>query len=249
MDSLPASIVHHIISRLSNARDVAACACVSHCWTEAVLYIPSLYFPRNSLEGAAAADATIGRMVAASVRLEELIVYCPFSSAGLASWVDLRRGSLRSLELRMDSIAYKSSAGGDGEPSNELECIGVAKGLESLKLWGVSLTRSPNWNCFDKLRLLEIIGATLRDGPLRDTLHACPNLTDLALLSCNGVAALSIQLERLERCRLDFLGPGNCSLLFSSPRLEVLEIQGFSWIRVKQDHRLRRLCIAKSSGD
>ncbi|KAG6474253.1 F-box protein At1g10780-like [Zingiber officinale] len=249
MDSLPDAIVHHILCSLSNARDVAACSCVSRYWNEAVPYIPSLYFPRNSLDGAAAADATIGRMVASAVCLQDLIVYCPFSSASLASWLDLRCGTLRSLELRMDGIASKPASGGDDEaPANELECIGVARGLESLKLWGVSLTTSPNWNCFDKLRFLEIIGATLRDGALSDALHACPNLTDLALLSCNGVATLSIELERLENCRLDFLGPGNCSLHLSSPKLQILEIQGFSWIRVNQDHHIRRLCIAKSSG-
>ncbi|RRT48717.1 hypothetical protein BHE74_00005015, partial [Ensete ventricosum] len=251
MNSVPDEIVEHILSLLSSARDIAACTCVSKCWKEAVPYIPSLYFPRNSFDAVprrADADATIGRMIAAAACLEELVIYCPFSVTALASWLALSCRSLRVLELRMDGVADKAAASDGEDPANELDCIGVVQGLETLKLWGVSLTRPPNWRSFERLRTLEIIGATLRDAALRDTVHACPNLTDLALLGCDGVGAVSIDLQRLERCRLDFLGPGNSSLHISSPRLEVLEIQGFSWIRVEQNHRIRRLCIAKNAG-
>nr|CAD1827111.1 unnamed protein product [Ananas comosus var. bracteatus] len=251
MNSVPDGVIQHILSLLSNARDIGSCACVSKRWRDSVPFIPSLYFPRNAFDSAAAAaavsvaaaaDAAIGRMVAAAVRLEELVVYCPFSAPALASWISLRRGSLRSLELRMDSAAPAKSPA----PAT-LDCIGAAEGLEELKLWGVSLTSSPRWGCFRKLRTLEIVGATMRDAALKDAVAACPNLTDLALLGCDGVGSVSIELERLERCRLDFLGPGNCSLSLGSPRLEVLEIQGFSWIRVDGNHKLRSLCIAKNT--
>ena len=114
---------------------------------------------------------------------------------------------------------------------------------------GCFLDQVPNWGSFQRLHTLEIIGATLRDSALKDAVHACPNLTHLALLGCDGIGSVSIELERLEKCRLDFLGPGNCSLLLSSPSLQVLEIQGFSWVRVSQNHRLRTLCIAKNTGD
>lgn len=147
----------------------------------------------------------------------------------------------------MDAAAEKAGRGAEG--SNRLDCIDVAKGLEALKLWGVSMTRSPNWSTFQRLRTLEIIGATLRDSVLKDAVHACPNLTDLALLGCDGAGSVSIELEWLEKCRLDFLGPGNCSLLLSSPSLLVLEVQGFSWVRVSPNHCLRSLCIAKNTGD
>ncbi|XP_010943115.1 F-box protein At1g10780 [Elaeis guineensis] len=248
MNSLPDAIIQHILSLLSNARDIAACTCVSKRWKEATLFIPSLYFPRNSFDAIPRpdADATIGRMISSTFRLEELVLYCPFLASSLASWLSSCSCCLRVLELRMDGAADKVVGGSEGP--HQLDCIDVAKGLEALKLWGVSLTRSPNWGSFQRLHTLEIIGATLRDSALKDAVHACPNLTHLALLGCDGIGSVSIELERLEKCRLDFLGPGNCSLLLSSPSLQVLEIQGFSWVRVSQNHRLRTLCIAKNTG-
>ncbi|XP_073006429.1 F-box protein At1g10780 [Typha latifolia] len=245
MNTVPDGVVQHILSLLSNARDIASCTCVSKRWKDSIPYLPSLYFPRSAFDAipASVADATITRMVISAVRLEELVIYCPFSSSSLASWLSLRSRSLRFLELRMDTAADKSAA-----IPNRLDCIGVANGLETLKLWGVSLVTSPSWGCFQRLRTLEIIGATLRDDALKDAVHACPNLAELALLGCDGVGSVVIELERLEKCRLDFLGPGNCSLSLSSPRLAALEIQGFSWIRVNGNHRLRSLCIAKNTG-
>ncbi|XP_010939368.1 F-box protein At1g10780 [Elaeis guineensis] len=248
MNAVPDAIVQHILSLLINARDIAACICVSKRWKEATRFIPSLYFPRNSFDAVprADADATIGRMISSAFWLEELVIYCPFSPSSLASWLSSCSHSLRVLELRMDGAADKSVRGAEGP--NRLDCIDVAKGLEALKLWGVSMTRSPNWGSFQRLRTLEIIGATLRDSVLKDAVHACPNLTDLALLGCDGAGSVSIELERLEKCRLDFLGPGNCSLLLSSPSLQILEIQGFSWVRVSPNHCLRSLSIAKNTG-
>lgn len=248
MDSLPDAIIQHILSYIANARDVASCCCVSKRWKECIPYTQSLYFPRNAFHSISTADSTIFRMVSCTIRLEELVVYCPFSASSLASWISLRSSSLRVLELRMDTVPDKFS-GNRGEGNvGRVDCIGAAHGLEALKLWGVSLTRSPNWGVLQRLRTLEIIGAALGDDALRDTIKACPNLTDLALLACDGVTTLSIELEWLERCRLDFLGPGNCSLSLSSRSLQVLEIQGFSWVRVNRNHKLRSLCISKNTG-
>jgi len=57
-----------------------------------------------------------------------------------------------------------------------------------------------------------------------------------------------VDLQLLERCRLDILGAGNCSLLLTAPRLESLEVQGFTWITLR-GHSLRRLSIAKGTGE
>ncbi|MQM03032.1 hypothetical protein Taro_035806, partial [Colocasia esculenta] len=249
MNSVPDAIVHYVLSRMSNARDVASCTCVSKRWKDCIPYVPALYFPRNLFDGIpiSNADAIIGRMVAQALRLEELIIYCPFSAASLASWVSLRGRSLRRLELRVDSIVEKRPLEADVS-FGRLDCIGCAERLESLKLWGVCLTTSPRWSSFEKLCTLEIVGAAFRDTALSDTIGACPNLTDLALLGCDGVSSFSIDLMMLEKCRLDFLGPGNRSLCINCPRLEVLEIQGFSWILVKQNHCLRKVSISKTAG-
>lgn len=142
------------------------------------------------------------------------------------------------LELRIDS----------GTDASWLDGIGVVTGLEELRLWGVSMGKSPSWGVFARLRVLEIVGAKFEDDALKGMIQTCPSLTDLALLGCDGVDSVSIELQYLERCRIDFLGPGNAALFLSSPRLEVLEIQGFSWIRVHPNHRLTNLCIAKNSG-
>ncbi|KAG0482643.1 hypothetical protein HPP92_010727 [Vanilla planifolia] len=241
MDVLPDAIIQQILSELNNARDVASSSCVSKRWKNIIPFIPSLFFPRNAFLSASNADAVIGRMVSLAICLEDLVVYCPFSAANLASWLTYRRCSLRFLELRMDSATQEGHC-------SEVDCISVANRLEVLKLWGVSMTRSPNWDSFRRLRTLEIIGAALGDEAIKDTLKACPNLTDLALLACDGVSNFSLDLEWLERCRLDFLGPGNCSLCVDSPRLQVLEVQGFSWVRVDKNSKLRTLSISKNAG-
>ncbi|PKA65647.1 F-box protein [Apostasia shenzhenica] len=241
MDVVPDVIIQQILSHLRNARDIASCSCVSKQWNESIPFIPSLYFPRNSFNSVSEADSTIGRMISLIIHLEELVVYCPFSASSLSSWLSLRSGSLRVLELRMDASSDKFSG-------SRVDCIGAAYGLEDLKLWGVSFTKPPNWGVFQRLKTMEIIGAALGHEALKDAIKACPNLTDLALLGCDGVSSVSIELELLERCRLDFLGPGNSTLSVSSPRLRVLEVQGFSWIHVNKNHKLRSLCIAKNTG-
>lgn len=148
----------------------------------------------------------------------------------------------------MDGAVDKLLGSRAVENGGRVDCIGAAHNLEALKLWGVSLTKSPKWGVFKRLRTLEVIGAALSDDALKDAIKACPNLTDLALLACDGVTAVSIELEWLERCRLDFLGPGNCTLSVSSRRLQELEIQGFSWVCVNKNHNLRSLSISKNTG-
>ncbi|CAD6265213.1 unnamed protein product [Miscanthus lutarioriparius] len=250
MDALPEGVVQHILSQLSNARDVASCAAVARCWRDCMPFLPSLYFPRGAFEAVgggpasasavAAADDAIGRMVDAAARLEELVVYCPFSASLLPRWLAARAATLRVLELRVDSAAT--------DKSGHLDSIGVAAGLEELRLWGLTMTRAPAWDRMERLRVLEVVGAVLDDAAVNGAVAACPNLTDLALLGCECAGEAVVSLALLERCRLDFVGSGNCSLRFAAPRVESLEIQGFSLISLQGGHRLKHLTISKNTG-
>jgi hypothetical protein len=251
MDALPEGVVQHILSQLSNARDVASCAAVARCWRACMPFLPSLYFPRGAFEAGgrggpasasavAAADDAIGRMVDAAARLEELVVYCPFSASLLPRWLAARAATLRVLELRVDSAA--------ADKSGHLDSIGVAAGLEELRLWGLTMTRAPAWGRMERLRVLEVVGAVLEDAAVNGAVAACPNLTDLALLGCECAGEAVVSLALLERCRLDFVGSGNCSLRFAAPRVESLEIQGFSLISLQGGHRLKHLTISKNTG-
>uniref|UniRef100_A0A0E0AWG2 F-box domain-containing protein n=1 Tax=Oryza glumipatula TaxID=40148 RepID=A0A0E0AWG2_9ORYZ len=245
MDALPDGVVQHILSQLSSARDVAACAGVSRGMRGCVPFLPALYFPRGAFDaagGAAAADDAIGRMVEAAARLEELVIYCPFSAARLPRWLAARSASLRVLELRMDS-AVSSGAG-----SGHLDCIGAVANLEELRLWGLTMTRAPAWGQLERLRVLEIVGAAVRDVAVNGAVGACPNLTDLALIGCECSGAVAMTLHLVERCRLDFVGSGNCSLALAAPLVESLEIQGFCWISLQGGIRLKHLTIAKNTG-
>ncbi|KMZ74262.1 F-box protein-like [Zostera marina] len=250
MDSMPEAIVQHILSQISNARDIAVSKCVSMRWKDSVPYIPSLYFPRNVFGRSILeqTDASIGRMILAALRLEELVIYCPFSAASLAMWLSHKSSSLRRLELRMDNLTSDNNQDSVESATTKLDCIELVKGLESLKLWGVCLINSPKWTAFDHLLKLEIVGAGLKDQSLFDALQACPNLTDLALLGCEGVSSVNIKMNKLKNCRLDFLGAGHCLLSIISPKLQVLDIQGFNWIEVNYNHCLRSVSISKVSG-
>ncbi|GJN13206.1 hypothetical protein PR202_ga31551 [Eleusine coracana subsp. coracana] len=247
MDAVPEGVLQHILSMLSNVRDVAACACVCNRWRDCVPYLPALFFPRNAFDAAAAAggaaDDAIGRMVGAVERLTELVIYCPFSMARLPSWLAARSATLRVLELRMDAAADKASPDG-----RHLDCIGLVANLEELRLWGVSLTAAPAWGRLERLRVLEVVGALMQDSAVKDAIAACPNLTNLSLLGCECSGTVAIELARLERCRLDFVCANNCSLLLTAPRMESLEVQGFAWITLRGGHSLRRASIAKSNG-
>ncbi|KAM3328603.1 hypothetical protein ACQJBY_026005 [Aegilops geniculata] len=247
MDALPDGVVQAILSRLSSARDVAACAGVSRGWRDCVPFLPSLYFPRSAFDaaarggGVACADDAIGRMVHAAARLEELVIYCPFSAARLPRWLAARSASLRVLELRVDSA-------GSGSGSGHLDCVAAAPNLEELRLWGLTMTREPAWGRLDRLRVLEIVGASLADLAVSGAVDACPNLTDLALLGCECSGSVFLATPLLQRCRLDFVGSGTCSLALAAPLVESLEVQGFNYITLHGGDRLKRLTISKNTG-
>ncbi|KAG6526003.1 hypothetical protein ZIOFF_015977 [Zingiber officinale] len=176
---------------------------------------------------------------AAASSLEDLVIHCPFFGRSLASCLALCDRSLRSLDLRMNFF--------DGG----LDCVSLAKGLESLKLWHPSLISSPNWGlpAYGRLCKLELVGGIVLSEHLADMMRACPHLTDLILIRCCSEGAISIELERLERCKLDLYFTVHCSLNLNSPRLQDLDIQGFYQIRVGHNHRLKRLSIANSEGN
>ncbi|KAK1308621.1 F-box protein [Acorus calamus] len=239
MDVLPDEVVQYILTYMKDAKDVARCSCVSKRWKEFMPSVKSLYFPRNSIYDSRRTDfdETIGRLIRSSSSLEELTLYCPFSSSNLKPWLTSAGRSLRHLDLRVD-----------GDRRTDLSCIGAAHGLESLKLWGAVIVGSPGWAQSPRLTRLEIVGSTLKDGALVGCLESCPNLTELALLGCDGMQSISIELQCLERCRLDVLGPGECSLHLSSPKIEFLDVVGFGWVCVNATPCLKNLSIAKNSG-
>lgn len=249
MEMLPDAIVQYILSYMNNARDVAICNCVSKRWKDSTSYTRSLYFPRNSfdkLAGSDNPDNIVQKMISSLAHLEELVVYSPFSSSGLASWLSVTALSLRHLELRMDNLLEHNPS---FEGPTKMDIVGVAKNLESMKLWGVLMIQPPKWDMFPQLKTLEIVGARLEEQALSSALQACPNLVKLLLLGCEGVRSLSIELPYLEECKIDFYGLGNCSLLLSSPRIRLLEVQGCSWIRVQGTCYLHSLSISNNSGE
>ncbi|KAF9599793.1 hypothetical protein IFM89_001739 [Coptis chinensis] len=252
MDALPEAMIQNILSNMKNARDVATCNTVSKRWKQTTPFIRSLYFPRNcfddvvTTEESNSPDSIISSLVSTIVCLDELVVYCPFSVTGLSHWLTMSKHSLRHLELRMDNLHDK--AGVVLETPNKLDCIDSVRGLESLKLWGVLMNQSPKWGGFERMKVLEIVGARLKDDALSDAIRACPNLTNLSLLGCDGVRSVSIVLEQLVQCRLDFYGSGNCSLYVKSPMIQELEVQGCSWIQVNQTNCLKTLSIANNTG-
>ncbi|KAK6945591.1 hypothetical protein RJ641_013135, partial [Dillenia turbinata] len=248
MESLPDALIQHILSQMSNARDVAACNGVSKRWKDSMPYIKTLFFPRNCFDNHSCGDSPdniVRQMISSVERLEELVVYSPFTSSGLASWLELAGPSLRALELRMDNLSESIAC---LECPSKLDLINSASNLESLKLWGVLMVNSPRWDVFQNLWNLEIVGARLEDPALSNALRACPNLTHLLLLGCEGVRSFSIDLPHLEHCKFDFYGVGNSSLCINSPKLQSLEVQGCSWIRVRETQFLKSLSISNNAG-
>ncbi|GMH06738.1 hypothetical protein Nepgr_008578 [Nepenthes gracilis] len=249
MDSLPDAIIHFILSHLTNAKDVACCICVSKRWKHLMPSIKSLYFPRNifdNLSNTENPDTIIWKMVSLIDQLEELVVYCPFTSSGLVSWISVASSSLRHLELRVDNLNEHLHF--LENPMQKLECIDSVRNLETLKLWGVLMDHSPKWDVFQNLRTLEIVGAKVEDSALSGVFCSCPNLTHLMLLGCQGLASVSIELRCLEVCRLDLYGPGSCLLFLSCPKLTTLEVTGCGWIRVRETQCLRNLSIGNNAG-
>lgn len=248
MESLPDAIVQSILSLMSNAKDVASCNLVSKRWKESLPYLRSLFFSRNifdNLTNGNTPDAIVLQMVSSVLKLEELVVYCPFSGSGLASWLSTAGSSLKNLELRLDNITEHNTY---TEIPSKLDCIRAASNLESLKLWGVLMVYSPKWDVFHRLKNLEIVGARLEEHALFDALRACPNLTHLLILGCEGLRSISIQNPYLEQCKLDFFGVGNCSLTVNSSKLQSLEVQGCSLIRVCETGCLKNLSISNNAG-
>ncbi|PIN20060.1 hypothetical protein CDL12_07258 [Handroanthus impetiginosus] len=245
MESLPDAIVQHILSLMSNAKNVASCKCVSKRWKDSMPHVRSLFFPRNlfdDLGNGNNPDAIVSQMVSSVVKLEELVVYCPLSSSGLATRLSVAGHSLRILELRLDNIIEHWT-----ETPSKLECIQAVCNLESLKLWGVAMVQSPKWDIFSGLKNLEIVGGNLMDYGLSDALCACPNLTHLSLLGCEGLRSISIDNHHIQHCKLDFFGVGNCLLRVNSCKLESLEVQGCSMIRVRETQCLKNLTISNNS--
>ncbi|XP_015067370.1 F-box protein At1g10780 [Solanum pennellii] len=245
MDFLPDAIVTCILVYVTNAKDVASASCVSKRWKESIPYLNKLVFPRNIFDDVKrfSPDEIIEQMVSSINKLEELVVYCPFSGSCLASWLSMAGHSLQKLELKMDDNLIDLNS-----CSRKLDSIGAATNLESLKLWGVNMTRGPKWHTFHKLKNLEIVGAVTDDSNLHAALGACPNLSNLLLLGCEGATDVFIELPHLEKCKLDFNGLGNCSLTVNSRNLQHLEVQGFSGIRVLETQFLRDLIIANTAG-
>lgn len=181
-------------------------------------------------------------MVEAAARLEELHICCPFSLARLPGWIATRSTSLRVLGLHL----------GPGAGSAHLDCVGAASDLQELRLWGMAMTREPAWGQLERLRLLEIAGASLDGLAVSGAVAACPNLTDLALLKCQCSGYVSFAPPLLQRCRLDFVGSGTRALALAAPHVESLELQGFKWISLEHEDgtgdRLKRLTIANNIG-
>ncbi|CAM0903496.1 unnamed protein product [Alopecurus aequalis] len=108
--------------------------------------------------------------------------------------------------------------------------------------------RAPSWGQLGRLHMLEIVGASLDGLATSGAVAACPNLTDLALLGCESSGSVNFALPLLQRCRLDFVGSGSSALMLAAPRVESLEVQGFSWIMLQGGDCLKRLIIAKNTG-
>lgn len=249
MESLPDVLVQDILSLISNAKDVVSCSSVSKRWNESMPYVRSLFFARNIFDNhtnGESPDAIVLKMVSSVIKLEELVVYCPFSSSGLTSWLSKTGSSLKNLELRLDTITAHDTY---SEVPSKMDCIRGAWNLESLKLWGVLLIYSPKWDVFHRLRNLEIVGARLEDHALFDALKACPNLTHLLLLGCEGLRSITVHNPHLEQCKLDIFGVGNCSLIIHSSKLVSLEVQGCSFIKVDETPCLKNISIANNAGN
>ncbi|KAE9610355.1 hypothetical protein Lal_00006117 [Lupinus albus] len=249
MESLPDVLLQVILSRVSDAREVAACNCVSKRWNDSMAYIKILCFPHNSFDNLCSTGESSGnivrRMVSRVQQLERLIMYSPFSSADIESWLSIVGKSLRHLELRMDNVPNNRNI---CDKQTKLECIGAASNLESLRLWGVLILHSPKWNVFQNLRNLELIDVQVEEYVLNSVLQSCPFVTRLLLIKCQGILSIAINLTYLEECKLDIYGMGNCSFNLNSPLIESLEVQGCSVIVVPQSNHLRHLSISNKAG-
>ncbi|KAH7420376.1 hypothetical protein KP509_13G004800 [Ceratopteris richardii] len=245
MDVLPDAIIHHVLSNIKNARDVAACSCVCKKWKEFMSQSLILHFPRNlGDEKNACSDRIVTRMVLSMTALQRLTVFCHFSPISLVAWLSHAKSTLRHLELRVDDLAEKQPANASVLKMDELSNCSQ---LQVLQLWGVLLSEKPRWQTFLSLHTLEIVGARLKDLALHGILTACPALINLTLLGCSGVQYATVAMAHLKHCRLDFYGPGDCCIKIVAPRLEHLEVQGAACLHVGEQN-LRHLSVANNAG-
>lgn len=248
LEALPDALVFHILSFIHNARDVAVCSCVSRKWKETMSQAHKLYFPRNvgSDKGYMDADLIVTMMVLRTTALRELVVYSPFSTSSLLAWLTHTKSSLQSLELRLDELGDKRPANGN---MSKLDCISYSQHLRTLRLWGVLFTKPLlDWQAFKRLRTLEIVGARFEDDVIHSVLLACPLLTHLTLLGCEGLRILAVDLEYLVECRLDLCGAGDAAVTLNCPSLSLLEVQGAAWVRLTNSHSLQHLAVANTCG-
>lgn len=241
MDSLPDDVVQYILSNLSYVKDLASCNCVSKKWKDLMSCHKSLCFPRvifDNLTGPQTPDSIMMKTVSSVSLLDELVVSCPFTSAGLASWLLIVGSSVKDLEL---NLAYDPNKSKDSLP--KLECIQAARNLESLRLSNMVMAPTPKWDVFQKLRNLEIRGAKLEDSVLTEALRVTPNLTELVICYCKGLSTIRIELLELQRCRVYVHPRDSCSLTLRAPKIKYLVVQDCNWIRVHETDCLNFLSI------
>lgn len=246
MDVLPDALVELLLSNVKSAKDVAVCSCVCKRWRELMSLAHSLSFARNiGDEKGIRSDWIVTQMVRSMTSLEELTVYCPFSRLSLLAWLSHTKLSLKKLELRVDDLGEKQNA---NSSMSKLASISCASLLQTLRLWGVLLSEKPDWQFFCHLHTLEIVEARLHDSALRGILGACPVLINLILLRCSGIHNATFEMGRLNHCRLDFYGLGDCCIKIIAPKLEFLEVQGASCLHIIGKHNLHHLSVANNAG-
>ncbi|KAJ9537460.1 hypothetical protein OSB04_030193 [Centaurea solstitialis] len=245
MDSLPDDVVQHILSKLSNANDVASCNSVSNRWRKHLMsYRKSLCFSHGifeNLKPPQTPDPIMMQMVSSVSQLEQLVVSCRFTLEGLTSWLPVAGSSLKSLELR---VAHPPT-----KVRRILECINqaTARNLEYIKLWHVMMTRIPKLDVFHKLRCLEICEVIMEDSVLMEALRATPHLTRLVLLDCKGLSSVQIELPELRHCQLETCYTSGCSITLRAPKLQHLKVRGLAWIRVDDTNCLKTFSIVNYS--
>ncbi|KAJ9537682.1 hypothetical protein OSB04_030415 [Centaurea solstitialis] len=245
MDSLPDGVVEYILSKLSHAKDVVSCNCVSKKWKDLMSYHKRLSFPFDifdNLTTPRTPDSIVMPMVSSASQLEELAVAFPLTRASLASWLSTKGSSLKDLELHVLELHCPDNKAGD-ESLTKLECIQAARNLESLRLQRTFMVRAPKWDGFHKLRNLEIRMGKLEDSVLREALRATPNLTRLVLGDCEGLTTISIELLELRHCELDVYCLTGWSLTLRAPKIQYLEVKGCNQIKVHDTNCLKTLSI------
>ncbi|EOX97334.1 F-box/RNI-like superfamily protein, putative [Theobroma cacao] len=188
MDSLPDAIVPDILSHLNNARDVAACKCVSKRWKESLPYLRSLHFPRNSFDshsGSDNPDTIVWKMLSMIARLDSPSKLDCISAAknleSLTLWGVLMVNppkwdvfkSLQSLKIvgaRLDGPAFSAA-------------LGACPNLTNLVLFGCEGVRSVTIE-LPYLEHCELEFGGLGDCSLSLT---CPKIEHLKVQGCTWI--------------------------------------------------------------